>query len=247
MTKLLLTILTVSLLSASLQACAPVIVAGTVAGAGATIAADRRKPEKILEDEAIEIQATDYIYSSEEFGKKVRIEVTAFNGNVLLSGESPKESYKKTIVQRVGKMRAVKKVIDNIEVRNALSVNERSNDFWVSSKVRSNLIAHRGLLTRAKVITSGSKVYLMGLVSNEEAKEIISIVNNVSGVSEVIPLFESLDGSLDPQFKAETRIAKQTQEASTPQKTFEERIQEEDEITVQPYVLQPPIQLSDGD
>ncbi|HFE36991.1 MAG TPA: transporter, partial [Gammaproteobacteria bacterium] len=57
----------------SLYGCAPVIVAGTVAGAGVTVAADRRSPDKIIEDEAIEIQATDYIYSNPKFGKEVHV------------------------------------------------------------------------------------------------------------------------------------------------------------------------------
>lgn len=242
--KILLTVLTSIAILSGIQACAPVIVAGTVAGAGATIAADRREPEKILEDEAVEIQATDYIYSNEDFGKHVRIEVTSFNGTVLLSGESPSEAYKNTIVQRIGKMRPVKRVIDNIEVKPILTFNDRTNDFWISSKVRSNLIAHRGLLTRTKVITSGNKVYLMGLVTNSEAQEIVKLVNQVEGIAEVVPLFESLDGSLDPNFKATTRIA-QKSDAGPPKKTLEQKLDEEDEFIVQPYVLQPPIRLTD--
>lgn len=237
--------LVISLFTACLQACAPVIVAGTVAGAGATIASDRRKPEKILEDEAIEIQATDYIYSDEAFGKKVRIEVAAFNGTVLLAGESPSEAFKNAIVQHIGRMRNVKKVIDNIVIRQPISFKDRSNDFWISSKVRSHLIANRGLLTRTKVITSAGKVYLMGLVTNQEAKEIIHIVEQVNGISEVVPLFESLDGSLEPQYAAATHIVKKSSPTKKAKaiKSLEEKIQEEDEITVQPYVLQPPINI----
>jgi len=242
--KNILSLIFISLILSSIQACAPVLVVGTVAGAGAKVAADRRQPEKIIEDNAVEIQATDYIYSHETFGKEVHIEVTSFNGTVLLTGEAPKASYKHEIVQHIGKMRAVDKVIDNIQVKEVSSFNDRSNDFWISSKVSSNLIVHRGLLTRTKVITSDSTVYLLGLVNNNEAQEIISIVNQVEDIKEIVPLFESLDGSLDSSLRVSSRISQNKQIEK--QKAEEQKLQEEDEIIVQPYVLQPPIRLSDG-
>lgn len=242
--KKTLSLTLLSLIIAGTQACAPVLVVGTVAGAGAKVVSDRRAPEKIIEDNAIEIQATDYIYSNEEYGKKVHVEVTSLNGTVLLSGESPAESYKNDIVQHVGKLKAVDKVIDNIQIKEPISFADSSNDFWISSKVRSNLIAHKGLLTRTKVITADGTVYLMGLVSNDEAKEIINIVNQVEDIKEVVPLFESLDGTLDPSLKVTSRISQRKQEEK--QKIVEQKLQEEDEIIVQPYVLQPPIRIDNG-
>ncbi|MDX1811634.1 MAG: BON domain-containing protein [Gammaproteobacteria bacterium] len=248
--KQLLTILSISFLLATVQACAPVLVVGTVAGASAKIAADRRAPEKIIEDNAVEIQATDDIYSNPEYGKKVRIEVTAFNGTVLLTGESPEESYKNEIVQKVGRMRTVDRVIDNIEIKEPISMQDRSNDFWISSKVSSKLIAHRGLITRTRVITTDGTVYLMGLVNNEEAKEILNIVKQVEGIDAVVPLFESLDGTLDENLNLVSHIskpAKSPEAVEEEKKTkLERKLEAEDEITVQPYVLQPPIRLNDG-
>lgn len=223
-----------------LSACSPLIVAGTVAGAGATVAADRRSPDKLVEDQAIEIQATDYIYSHEDFGKQVHISVTSFNGTVLLVGETLNKDSKKVIVDKVSRMRGVKKVIDIIEVKSLASSADRSNDVWVTSKVKSNLIAKKGLLTRSKVVTSGSNVYLMGIVSNDEAKQIIQIVNSVGGVDKVVPLFESRDGSLEKTLSAEAHI-KQMEE---PKLEAKPQTADEDTFTVQPYVLQPAIRMS---
>ncbi len=243
--KTILTLIIIVFFAASTQSCAPILVAGSVAGAGAKIAADRRNPESIIKDEAIEIQATDYIYSNSEFGKKVRIEVTAFNGVVLLSGESPKAAYKESIVQRIGRMKPVTKVIDNISVKQKLSFGSRSKDFWIARKVRSKLMFKKGLFTRTKVVTSDKKVYLMGLVSNTEAQELISFVKQVNGIAEVVPLFESLDGTLDPSLQATARIALKPTTKIAPIKTQEQRIQEEDEFIVKPYVLQAPLSFVD--
>ena len=239
-----ITILSGGLLLCLLQsACTPLVITGAVAGAGASIAAERRNPERIFEDQAVEVRATDYIYADQEFGKKVHISVTSFNGNVLLTGEAPKIEYKDTIVERIKSMRSVKKVIDTIEIKPVISMADRTNDVWVTSKVKSNIIANKGLISRTKVVTSDNKVYLMGLVSNDEAEQVLKIVNKINGIDKVVPLFESLDGSLDTKLTA----ASYATEKLTPpakQQLTKQMISDEDDITVQPYVLQPPILLS---
>lgn len=220
--------------------CSPLIVAGGVAGAGATVAADRRSPDKLIEDQAIEIQATDYLYSHEEFGKEVHISVTSFNGTVLLAGETLSKKSKQTIINKINRMRGVKKVIDAIEVKKLASASDRSNDVWITSKVKSHLIAQKGLLTRSKVVTSASNVYLMGIVSNSEAKQILDIVKGVNGVETVTPLFESRDGTLEANLSATAHI----KPMEKPQQETRQMIEDEDDITVQPYILQPAIRIN---
>lgn len=220
--------------------CSPLIVAGGVAGAGAAVATDRRSPDKLIEDQAIEIQATDFIYSNKDFGKKVHISVTSFNGTVLLAGETLNQESKQTIVDKINRMRGVKKVIDAIEVKKLASAADRSNDVWITSNVKSHLIAQKGLLTRTKVVTSASNVYLMGIVSNSEAKQILNIVKGVNDVETVTPLFESRDGSLEENLSATAHIKPtvKTQQETKP------TIEDEDDITVQPYTLQPAIRMN---
>ena len=225
-----------------LNACSPLIVAGTVAGAGATVATDRRSPDNMIEDQAIEIQSTDYLYSHEDFGKKVHVSVTSFNGIVLLVGEVLSEKSKQTIVNKITRMRGVKKVIDAINVKNLTTAADRSNDVWITSKVKSHLIAEKGLLTRSKVITSDSNVYLMGIVSNKEAQNILNIVKEVDGVNSVTPLFESLDGSLSENYSVNTNI-----KPSNTSTTVTDKEMKEDDITIQPYVLQPAIRINDNE
>lgn len=229
------------LLLQQLSACSPVIVAGTVAGAGATVAADRRSADKMLEDQVIEVQATDFIYSHEKIGKSAHVSVTSFNGTVLLTGEVSSEPDKAIVLDHINRMRGVNKVIDAIQVRNRLTLADDTNDTWISSKVKSNIIANKGLITRTKVVTSDATVYLMGLVTNKEAKQIVNIVNGVGGVDRVIPLFESLDGTLDTELAASSHI---TQPETKPVSQSTTTVNDEDNVTIQNYVIQPAIQLS---
>jgi len=242
--KFLVFLSTIILTSQILTGCSPLIIAGTVAGAGATVAADRRSADKLVEDQAIEIQATDYLYSHEDFGKEIHISVTSFNGTVLLAGETLNEKSKQTIVNKINRMRGVKKVIDAIAVKKLASTADRSQDVWITSKVKSHLIAQKGLLTRSKVVTSASNVYLMGIVSNAEAKQIVSIVKGVNGVETVTPLFESRDGSLEENLSATAHIKPMQKSPINTEVKAEDKIEAEDDITVQPYVLQPAIRIN---
>jgi osmotically-inducible protein OsmY len=47
--------------------------------------------------------------------------------------------------------------------------------------------------SQVKVVTENSVVYLMGLVTQKEAKHVSEQAADISGVSRVVPLFEIVD------------------------------------------------------
>ncbi|MDH5377437.1 MAG: BON domain-containing protein [Gammaproteobacteria bacterium] len=174
----------------TIQGCAPVIVAGTVAGAGATLVSDRRSTTALIEDQAIEIKATDAIYRDRELGKKVRIAVTSFNGLVLLSGEAPSQDYRLKAADIIRNLASVREVYNEIQVSQPISLNDRTHDAWITSKVKARLVQERGLFTRTKVVTSGGVVYLMGIATESEANQATSLIHQLDGIQRVIALFE---------------------------------------------------------
>ena len=243
--KKIAVILSAITLSYNLIACSPLVVVGVTAGAGATIATDRRSPGKMVEDQAIEMQASDFIYSNETFGKKVHVSVTSINSVVLLTGEVPEAAYRDAIYEKVIRMRPVKDVINKIQVREVLSTEDRSNDLWISSKIKTRILAKKGLLSRTKVITSDNHVYLMGMVNSEEAEEIIAIVEEMDGIGNVTPLYESYNGKLEQGLTAKSHRADYNPLASEEER--QKKLIEEDNITVKPYVLTPAITLSNDE
>jgi len=241
---LLLSILT---LTYNLSGCSPLLVVGAAAGASATIATDRRSTGKMLEDQAIELQATDFIYSNKTFGKKVRVSVTSVNNIVLLTGEVPKAEYRDTIYEKIVRMRAVRDVINKIQVRSKLSAEDRSNDLWITSKIKTRILAKKGLLSRTKVITSDEKVYLMGMVTTQEAEEIIAIIKEM-GINNIIPLYEPYNDNLSKALTAQSQSSSNpTVSKKALEKTLEEKLREEDNITIKPYVITPPITLNNDE
>ena len=64
----------------------PLLVGGAMVG-GTLVAVDRRTSGAQLDDEAIELRAANQIRSN--LGTRVRVSVTSYNRQVLLTGEVP--------------------------------------------------------------------------------------------------------------------------------------------------------------
>ena len=70
----------------------------------------------------------------------------------------------------------------------------RSNDTWLTSKVKSRLVARRDIRGgRIKVVTENSVVYLMGLMTREHADNAVSVAQQVFGVQKIVKVFEYTD------------------------------------------------------
>ena len=77
---------------ASLTACAPLMVGGALTGA--MVAVDRRSSGAQLDDEGIELRASNRL--RDEMGNRARVSVTSYNHRVLLTGEAANQAAKAT-------------------------------------------------------------------------------------------------------------------------------------------------------
>ncbi|MOA08228.1 outer membrane lipoprotein [compost metagenome] len=72
-----------------------------------------------------------------------------------------------------------------------MSIGVRSNDSWITSKVRADMLAAKDFdSTKVKVVTENSEVFLIGLVTRKEGDQAVEIARHVSGVKQVIKAFE---------------------------------------------------------
>ncbi len=173
----------------SLQGCAGLFVAG--AATGASVAADRRSTETVYEDQVIEVKATNHLYGDQDLKEDTHIGVTSINHNVLLTGEAKTEALRKRVVAMVKGIKGVRYVVDEIAIAEPASLGSRTHDTWITAKVKSELLGDAGLGgLRIKVVTERSIVYLMGLVTRKEGQEAADVAKQVSGVNQVVKVFE---------------------------------------------------------
>lgn len=125
---------------------------------------------------------------------RANLSVTSHNGNVLLSGQVPSEDARKLAEAEVLKLKKVRRVYNELEVAGPTSVLTRSGDAWITGRVKTQLLASEHVRGRnIKVVTENGTTYLMGLVTQLEAEEATEITRNVSGVQQVVRLFEYVD------------------------------------------------------
>ena len=183
---LLLAIVTAGILNSG---CA--VTAVGAGAAGVTAAVDRRTTGTLIDDEVIEIKSIAALSEDTELWEQAHFNVTSYNGIALLSGEAPTDSLKTRAGKIVASVRKVRHVYNEVVVAGPSSMLARSNDGYLSAKVKSALLAADGIqANHVKVVTEAGTVFLMGLLSRQEAETATDITRRVSGVQRVVKLFE---------------------------------------------------------
>lgn len=178
----------VILASALISGCAPVLVGGA-AITSATVMTDRRTTGSIVDDEVLEKRVRYEI--GEVIGHdKHHIAVTSYEGKVLLTGEVLTSLDKERAQTIATKSVGVNTVINELAVMDPSSVTTLLSDSMLATKVRSAIIGTENIsLNQMKVTVQRGIVYLMGIVTPEEAKLASKVAAGVNGVQQVVTCF----------------------------------------------------------
>jgi len=180
--------LVAALAVAQLSACAPLVVGGAMVG-GAMVAIDRRTTGAQVEDTTIESKASSRI--KELVGDRSHVNVTSYNRTVLLTGEAATEADRTAVEQAVQRIENVRSTVNELAVMLPSSVSTRSNDSFLTGKVKATYVDAKDLQANAfKVVTERGNVYLMGRVTEREATRATDLARTVSGVQKVVRVFE---------------------------------------------------------
>ena len=173
-----------------LQGCAAAVVAG---GATAvTSAHDRRTLGSQIDDSSIVMKARRALSEDQLTAKGSNINITSYNGVVLLTGQTRSEQIKEQAQRLVQDIPSVKVVHNQIRLGNNTSMTTRTRDSWIATKVKTQLLADERVSgLNIRVVTENQEVFLMGLVGGAEADRAVDIARNVEGVVRVIKAFEN--------------------------------------------------------
>ena len=172
-----------------LQGCSHIIGAST-----AEPIEDNPKTRSVgafVDDEIIETKAKVNIRKADPALADAHINVTSYNGVVLLSGEVGSEDLRQLAAATTAKVGKVKRVHNELVVAGNSSMLARSNDTWITSKLKSKLLINKLIQgRRIKVVTESGTVFLMGLLSDEEGARAAEVARKTSGVQRVVTLYE---------------------------------------------------------
>lgn len=174
-----------------LQGCAAAALVAVVGGA--SVATDNRTLGKQIDDQRIELVAHNQLVQLTEVNEYTNIQVVSVNGSVLAVGQSPNTQLRDLAIKTLSNINGVLKVHNQIRIGNVISATTKSNDLWLTSKVKAALLADDNIsVSDVKVVTENGEVFLMGLLPESQANIAVDIARNISGVSRVYKLFEYL-------------------------------------------------------
>lgn len=179
-----------------LQGCGPLVVGGVAAGAATLY--DRRPYYVVIDDQQIELAAMNALLQDPDIANRAHISATSYNRTLLLTGRADSPEVAERATRRLSELPRVARVVDEILIGPPLGLARKLEDTYLSSRAKLAL-GEVDLpdfnATRVKIVTENGVVYLMGLVTPEEATAAVEKVRYVPGVKRVVKLFEYLHGT----------------------------------------------------
>ncbi len=117
-------LLGLALSTALLGGCAPLLVGGAMVG-GTLMMMDRRTTGSQVDDQAIELKASNRV--RELTGDRAHVNITSYNRTVLITGEAATDADRSTIEQAVQRVENVRSIVNEVGVMVASSLTSRSS------------------------------------------------------------------------------------------------------------------------
>ncbi|SHF50356.1 Osmotically-inducible protein OsmY, contains BON domain [Modicisalibacter ilicicola DSM 19980] len=147
-----------------------------------------------VEDDNIEGKIQDAMEQTDARLSDARIGVNSYNGAVLLFGQVPSQELKDKAGEIARNTRQVRQVHNELTVAANLPLGQRMTDNWLETRIQTELAASENVDSRhVEVIAENATIYLMGMVTRQEAQQVVDIVSGVGGVQRIIKIFEYLD------------------------------------------------------
>lgn len=174
-------------LLASLGGCVEMLVGGAVMSTVA--ASDRRTLGAQTEDKTIAVKGE--VRLPAVAGEDSHVNIASFNRKVLLTGEVRDQAVKAAVEREARAIEGVQSVANELIVAGAASYTSRSNDTLITGKVKASLVDMKTISANSfKVVTERGIVYLMGRVTQREGMVATDVARGVSGVQQVVKLFD---------------------------------------------------------
>lgn len=153
-----------------------------------------RTPGTMLDDQMLETVVKREISRSLGGLKGTHLVVVSYNDVVLLAGQVASATMKDQAEQVTAGIDRVRRVHNELQIGGPISYVARTNDSWITTKVKSRLLADKhSHANQIKVVTENSVVYLLGTIPRAQAAQAVEVAKSVYGVQKIVKVFEYQD------------------------------------------------------
>ena len=165
---------------------------GTIYNAGhkiTSIVLDDRNLSDDWNDTALHVSIRNALLKK-DFKYLLDIELTVFEGIVLLNGALPQTALIDEVVETVWQTKGVKQVYNYIRLDNPPGLSIVNEDAAVSAKIRYELSLTKGVSSvNYKITMENGTIYLMGISQDQsELEKVIAVIKNTVSVNKIIVL-----------------------------------------------------------
>jgi osmotically-inducible protein OsmY len=182
----------------ALQGCVPILLGGAVVAATATyvVMNDHRSPSTKRTDTLLQKTIEQKLNADTAFKQKCHLIVSVFRGTVLLTGQCPNNNLKLQAQRIAASASGISQLYNEINIEAPNSSLTRMSDDWISTKIRFAL--HKiSFLQSAEyqIVTENGVVYVMGKMTQPQAKALVNAVRDVDGVQKVVKMISLVTSS----------------------------------------------------
>lgn len=176
---------------AFMQTGCAVMAVGTAGAAATASATDRRTVGTQIDDKTTQSRVRSAINDIPQVKDEAAISVDVYNGQVLLTGQAPLQTMIVNVENSVSVVQNVTKIHNQIRLGSPIPATSTMNDVWLASKIKTMMLADEKIpLFKLDLIVEDSEVFIMGLLTKEEAAAAVEAARNVDGVTKVIRVME---------------------------------------------------------
>jgi osmotically-inducible protein OsmY len=151
----------------------------------------------LINDQRLRNRIQGYVLQDEDLLHESNVTVTVFNHVVLLTGEVVDAEAGRRLATHAREQNDARVVYNELVIAPLSSVMSRSRDRMIRNSAQSRIRRLEAPETldpdRVRVIVERQRAYLLGRTSREEAEAITETVRRISGVREVVRMFEYTD------------------------------------------------------
>lgn len=178
-------------LVAFMQTGCALMAVGTAGAAATASATDRRTVGTQIDDKTTQSRVRSAINDIPQVKDEAAISVDVYNGQVLLTGQAPLQTMIVNVENTVSGVQNVTKIHNQIRLGSPIPATSTMNDVWLASKIKTMMLADEKIpLFKLDLIVEDSEVFIMGLLTKEEAAAAVEAARNVDGVTKVIRVME---------------------------------------------------------
>ncbi|MDC2963965.1 BON domain-containing protein [Gammaproteobacteria bacterium] len=120
---------------------------------------------------------------------KANINISSFNGDLLITGQVPRQELIDLATNQANTLRNVREVFNYLQVMGQTSFLSKANDLLITNRVKSGLQDLKFVkIDKIHIVTEHGMVYLMGTLNPKELKIVLEMIEETKGVQKAISL-----------------------------------------------------------